>query len=49
MGIALYPEDGDSADALLQISDMAMYAAKQRNKERWLHLCAEVPESTEVA
>jgi diguanylate cyclase (GGDEF)-like protein len=49
MGAALYPEDGDTADALLQVSDTAMYAAKQRRKERWRHLCAEIPDSTKLA
>ena len=29
VGIALYPDDGDTAEALLGVSDAAMYKAKQ--------------------
>ena len=34
IGIALYPLDGDSVEALLQSADRAMYDAKQDGKER---------------
>ena len=30
IGVALYPEDGSSAQELLKQADMAMYAAKRR-------------------
>lgn len=32
MGIALYPDDGNDAEALLHSADMAMYAVKQSHK-----------------
>jgi diguanylate cyclase (GGDEF)-like protein len=37
VGIALYPEDGRSADELLKNADLAMYAAKQQGKGVVLH------------
>jgi diguanylate cyclase (GGDEF)-like protein len=37
VGIALYPEDGRSADELLKNADLAMYAAKQQRKGVVLH------------
>jgi GGDEF domain-containing protein len=33
-GIALYPEDADSADSLLHFADAAMYVAKQSRSSR---------------
>ncbi len=35
IGLALYPEDGQGADALLTVADDAMYAAKAAGKNRW--------------
>jgi diguanylate cyclase (GGDEF)-like protein/PAS domain S-box-containing protein len=35
MGIALYPEHGDSADKLLGHADLAMYRAKEQGRDRF--------------
>jgi diguanylate cyclase (GGDEF)-like protein len=37
VGIALYPEDGSTAQELLKHADFAMYAAKQQKKGVVLH------------
>ena len=36
IGIAVYPEDGDTFDALLSHADQAMYEAKQGGKNRYV-------------
>ena len=33
VGVALYPEDGDTKDSLLSTADAAMYVAKQIKRE----------------
>lgn len=35
IGIAIYPSDGETADALIQNADLAMYDAKQNGKARY--------------
>jgi len=35
IGIALYPQHGDSIHALLQKADQAMYTAKNQGRDRW--------------
>lgn len=35
VGVALYPRDGESLDALLRAADRALYAAKDSGKGRW--------------
>ena len=35
IGVAYYPEDGDSAEELLKNADVAMYEAKNSGKDRW--------------
>lgn len=37
IGISLYPQDGATAEALLQAADTAMYAAKQSGKNRYCY------------
>jgi diguanylate cyclase (GGDEF)-like protein len=34
IGIAVYPEDGTGAEKLIQASDLAMYKAKRRGRDR---------------
>lgn len=36
IGMALFPQDGDSAEALLRAADQAMFGAKTAGRNRWL-------------
>jgi EAL domain-containing protein (putative c-di-GMP-specific phosphodiesterase class I) len=42
IGIAIFPEDGDSPDILLKSADNAMYAAKSAGKHRYAFYSAEM-------
>ena len=44
VGISLYPDDGDSAEALLKHADTAMYAAKNNGKARYAFYTPELTE-----
>ena len=44
VGISMYPEDGDSAEALLKYADTAMYAAKNNGKARYAFYTPELTE-----
>ena len=35
VGVARFPDDGDSADSLIQHADHAMYRAKKQGRSRW--------------
>lgn len=45
IGIAVYPHDGDEAEALLKSADMAMYFAKRRGKSSFKYFTSEMNES----
>ena len=42
IGIALYPDDGDSVDKLLRSADSALYAAKAAGKQTWRFFSVEM-------
>ncbi|WP_299575680.1 EAL domain-containing protein [uncultured Williamsia sp.] len=42
VGIAVHPQDGSSADELLHNADTAMYAAKQRGRDRHAYFTSEM-------
>jgi len=44
IGVALYPDDGDSADVLLKHADSAMYRAKERGRNNFQFFTAELNE-----
>ena len=52
IGISIYPQDGESADALLRNADAAMYKAKERGRKTYLfytrQLTAHVAERVEL-
>ena len=46
LGIALYPDDGDTLDELMMRADTAMYRAKQEGKNRYAYYTHETGENT---
>jgi diguanylate cyclase (GGDEF)-like protein/PAS domain S-box-containing protein len=42
IGISLYPQDGQTTEALLQAADTAMYAAKHAGKNRYQYFAADM-------
>ena len=43
VGVSLFPDDAETADALLAAADAAMYAAKAQGKRRWAHASSAHP------
>jgi diguanylate cyclase (GGDEF)-like protein/PAS domain S-box-containing protein len=46
VGIAVYPGDGDDAEALLGAADAAMYRAKESGRNRYCYFTAGITQST---
>jgi len=44
VGVAVYPEDGESADLLVRRADMAMYAAKRSGKNQYCRYTVDMGE-----
>ncbi|MCZ6618328.1 MAG: EAL domain-containing protein, partial [Gammaproteobacteria bacterium] len=47
IGIALFPQDGDTAQTLIKSADSAMYSAKQNGKHRFEYYSADLTEQAE--
>lgn len=45
VGVALYPEDGDTTDDIYKHADLALYAAKEGGKNTWRFFMAEMQEA----
>ena len=48
IGIAIYPQDGDTGETLLKAADSAMYAAKQDGKHCYAFYCPEMTAEAEL-
>lgn len=48
IGLAVYPEDGDTAQTLLRNADAAMYQAKTAGRNRYCFFTPEMNESAEI-
>jgi diguanylate cyclase (GGDEF)-like protein len=46
VGVSVYPQDGENAEALLQFADAAMYEAKRRGAGKYCFFTAELTEAT---
>lgn len=47
IGIAVYPQDGANAEALLEAADSAMYAAKGKGRNTWQWFTSELPQTAQ--